>query len=143
MVATGYQSIDATVDKTNRVLKEIEQAYGWPKERRNQSYAALRVALHTLRDRLTIDESAQFAAPLPTLIRGIYYEGWDPHQVPVKMDGAEFLRRIRQGFPYDVQGGVQALTQNVLRALRPHVTEGEWEDIRSGLPKELASILST
>ena len=87
MAATGYPSIDATVDRTNRVLKDIEEAYGWPKERRNQSYNALRAVLHTLRDRVTVDESAQFAAQLPTLVRGIYYEGWDPSRVPVKMDG--------------------------------------------------------
>jgi uncharacterized protein (DUF2267 family) len=129
------------VDRTNRVLKDIEEAYGWPKERRNQSYNALRAVLHTLRDRLTVDESAQFAAQLPTLVRGIYYEGWDPSRVPVKMDGDEFLGRIRQEFPYDVQGGVQPLTQTVLHALRRHVTEGEWEDVKTGMPKELASIL--
>jgi uncharacterized protein (DUF2267 family) len=141
MAATGYPSIDATVDRTNRVLKDIEEAYGWPKERRNQSYNALRAVLHTLRDRLTVDESAQFAAQLPTLVRGIYYEGWDPSRVPVKMDGDEFLGRIRQEFPYDIQGGVQPLTQTVLHALRRHVTEGEWEDVKTGMPKEPASIL--
>ena len=141
MAATGYPSIDATVDRTNRVLKDIEEAYGWPKERRNQSYNALRAVLHTLRDRLTVDESAQFAAQLPTLVRGIYYEGWDPSRVPVKMNGDEFLGRIRQEFPYDIQGGVQPLTQTVLHALRRYVAEGEWEDVKTGLPKEVASIL--
>jgi uncharacterized protein (DUF2267 family) len=141
MVATGYPSVDTTVDKTNRVLKEIEQAYGWPKERRNQSYAALRAVLHTLRDRLTVEECAQFAAQLPTLIRGIYYEGWDPSRVPVKMDADEFLSRIRQALRYEVQGGIQPLARTVLRALRNHVTEGEWDDIKASLPNELAGIL--
>ncbi len=142
MVATGYPSIDATVDKTNRVLGEIEQAYGWRKERRGQSYAALRAVLHTLRDRLTVDESADLAAQLPTLIRGIYFEGWKPSKVPVKMDDEEFLRRIRQEFRYDVHGGVQQLVPTVLRALRRHITEGEWEDVKASMPKGLASILS-
>jgi uncharacterized protein (DUF2267 family) len=141
MVATGYPAVDTTVDKTNQVLKDIEQAYGWPRERRNQSYTALRVVLHALRDRLTIDESAHFAAQLPTLVRGIYYEGWDPSRVPVKMDGGQFLARIRQEFPYDVPGGVEPLTRTVVRALRRFVTEAEWEDVTSGMPRELASIV--
>jgi uncharacterized protein (DUF2267 family) len=141
MVATGYRSIDTTVDKTNRVLREIEEAYGWPKERRNQSYAALRAVLHALRDRLTVDECAHVAAQLPTLIRGIYFEGWDPSRVPVKMRDEEFTSRIRQEFPYDVQGGIQPLTQTVLRALRGHITEGEWDDVKTSMPKELASVL--
>jgi uncharacterized protein (DUF2267 family) len=141
MVATGYRSIDTTVDKTNRVLREIEEAYGWPKERRNQSYAALRAVLHALRDRLTVDECAHVAAQLPTLIRGIYFEGWDPSRVPVKMHDEEFLRRVRREFSYDVQGGIQPLIQTVLRALRGHVTEGEWDDIKTSMPKELATVL--
>jgi uncharacterized protein (DUF2267 family) len=94
-----------------------------------------------LRDRLTVDETAHLAAQLPTLIRGIYYEGWDPSRVPVKMNSNEFLRRIRQEFTYDVEGGVEPLTQAVLQAVRHHVTDGEWADIRSGMPRELASIL--
>jgi uncharacterized protein (DUF2267 family) len=142
MVDTGYASIDTTVDKTNQVLKEIEQAYGWPKERRNQSYGALRAVLHALRDRLTIEESADLAAQLPMLIRGLYFEGWDPSRVPVKMDRDEFLRRIRQEFRYDVAGGVEPLVQTVLRAIRRHVSEGEWNDIRSSLPRQFESLLS-
>lgn len=141
MATTGYPSFDATVHKTNRVLREIEEAYGWPKERRNQSYAALRAVLHTLRDRLGVEEAAQLAAQLPMLLRGVYYEGWDPSDVPVKMGKAEFLERIRRAFPYEVEGGTERLVQTVLRALRSYVTEGEWEDIKASVPRELESVL--
>jgi len=65
MVDAGYASFATTVDKTNHILALIEGAYDWPKDRRSQSYAALRSVLHTLRDRLTVDQSAQFAAQLP------------------------------------------------------------------------------
>ena len=109
--------IDSTVDKTNRLLKDIEQAYGWPKERRNQSYAALRAVLHAVREWLTVDECAHLAAQLPTLVRGIYYEGWDPSRVPVKLDRDAFLTRIRREVPYDVEGGVETFVRTVLRAL--------------------------
>src|SRR5258706_7316019 len=99
---TGYHSFDTTVDKTNRLLREIERAYGWPKERRNQSYAALRGVLHALRDRFTVEEGAQFAAQLPMLVRGLYYDGWDPSRVPVKMTLDQFVGRVTQEVPYDV-----------------------------------------
>jgi uncharacterized protein (DUF2267 family) len=142
MVDAGFAAFSTTVDRTNRVLKEIESAYGWPKERRNQSYAALRAVLHALRDRLSVDEAAQLAAQFPVLIRGIYYDGWDPSRVPQRMHRDEFLGRVRREFSYDVEGGMPRLVQTVLHALRPHVTQGEWEDIRAGMPRDLAAVVS-
>jgi uncharacterized protein (DUF2267 family) len=141
MVDTGLPAFSATLEKTNRVLREIEEELGWPKERRNQSYAALRIVLHAVRDRLTVDEAAQVAAQLPLLIRGVYYDGWDPSRVPQKMDSPEFFERIRTEFRYDVEGGVAAVVGAVMRALRHHITDGEWEDITSSMPRELSSLL--
>jgi uncharacterized protein (DUF2267 family) len=138
---TGYHSFDTTVDKTNRLLKEIEQEYGWPKDRRNQSYAALRGVLHAIRDRLTVEESAQFSAQLPMLVRGLFYEGWDPSNVPVRMGREDFLGRVRQEFPYEVRGTTEELVTNVIKALKLYGTEGEWEDIRASMPKELATVV--
>jgi uncharacterized protein (DUF2267 family) len=138
---TGYHSFDTTVDKTNRLLKEIEHAYEWPKERRNQSYAALRGVLHALRDRMTVEESAQFSAQLPMLVRGLYYEGWDPTNVPVRMGRDEFFNRVRQEFPYEVRGGTQELVSTVIQALKLYGTEGEWKDIKATMPEELATVV--
>lgn len=53
----------------------------------------------------------------------------------------EFLERIRREFPYEIEGGIELLVQRVLQALRHHVTEGEWDDIRSSLPQDLAALL--
>ena len=141
MAETGFRSFDTTVDKTNHILKHIEQEYGWPKQQRNLSYDALRAVLHALRDRLPAQEAAHLAAQLPMLVRGIYYEGWNPSRVPVKMNKEEFLARVRREFPFEIKGDMEQLTQSVLRALREYITEGEWEDVKSTVPKELASIL--
>jgi uncharacterized protein (DUF2267 family) len=141
MVDTGFSSFSTTVDKTNRVLKSIEQRYGWPKERRNLSYAALRAVLHTLRDRLIVEETAHFAAQLPMLIRGVYYTGWDPSRVPVKMHREEFFARVRREFPYEVEGGMEPLVDTVLESLRLHITDGEWQEVKSMLPMDLATVL--
>jgi uncharacterized protein (DUF2267 family) len=142
MSETGYSAFDTTVAKTNSVLKQIEESYGWPKERRSQSYAALRAVLHTLRDRLTVTESAHFAAQLPMLVRGVYYHTWDPSRVPIKMNREEFLQRLQHEFPYEVEGGMEQLLQHVLHALHRHVSDGEWHSIKAGLPRDFAPLLS-
>jgi uncharacterized protein (DUF2267 family) len=138
---SGYAGLNRSIEKTNQVLKQIESAYGWPADRRPQSFAALRAVLHALRDRLTVDEAADLAAQLPLVVRGLYYEGWDPSKVPVKMRREEFLTRVQEQLPYEVEGGTELLVGRVLAALRRFVTDGEWKDVRSSLPREFAEIL--
>ncbi|MEU7837789.1 MULTISPECIES: hypothetical protein [unclassified Nonomuraea] len=33
------------------------------------------------------------------------------------------------------------LLRGVLEVLKSHITEGEWEDVKAGMPKNLASLL--
>ncbi|MER7168107.1 DUF2267 domain-containing protein [Micromonospora sp. NPDC000207] len=141
MAEQMLSAFESSLDKTNLILKEIEQAYGWPKDRRNQSYAALRTVLHLLRDRMPVRESAEFAAQLPVLVRGIYFDGWQPENVPVKLNRDDFLYEVRQGFPYDVDGGVERVVQVVLDALRRHVTQGEWDDVKATMPQDLSRMM--
>ena len=139
MADTGYASFDGTVEKTNRILKEIEEAMGWPEERRDQAYAALRSVLHALRDRLTVEENAQLAAQLPMLVRGLYFEGWDPTDVPSTRE--EFVQRVQRQFPFAVEGGVERVVHVVLQVVRHHITEDEWHDVESSMPKDLVPLM--
>jgi uncharacterized protein (DUF2267 family) len=141
MSTTGLANFDTTVSKTNEVLHAIADANGWPQENHKLPYHALRAVLHALRDRLIVDEAAQFAAQLPVLIRGVFYEGWVPSRVPVKMDREAFLERVRAEFPYEVEGGIDRLVTSVLRALQRFVTRGEWEDIASVVPEDLRELI--
>ena len=133
-------AMESSIQKTNLILKDIERAYGWPKEQRNQSYCALRTVLHLLRDRMPVQESVEFAAQLPVLVRGIYFDGWKPMNVPVKLNRDDFLFEVRQGFPYDVEGGTERVVQVVLDALSRHVTPGQWNDVKDNMPRDLAQI---
>ncbi|MBQ0902458.1 DUF2267 domain-containing protein [Micromonospora sp. U21] len=141
MADTMISAYESSLDKTNLILKDIENAYGWPKDQRNQSYAALRTVLHLLRDRLPVNESVEFAQQLPILVRGIYFDGWNPSDVPIRLNRDDFLYEVRQGFPYDVEGGAERVTQVVLDTLRRHVTQGEWQDVKDTMPKDLARML--
>jgi uncharacterized protein (DUF2267 family) len=75
------------------------------------------------------------------LVRGLYFEGWKPADVPIKMDREEFLDRVRHEFPYEVAGGIEQLIRTVLQALKLYVAEGELEHIRSSVPRDLAVLL--
>ncbi len=141
-MAEQFQSaVESSVDKTNLILKDIEQAYGWPKAQRNQSFAALRTVLHLLRDRMPVTESVEFSAQLPMLVRGIYFDGWQPQNVPIKLNRDDFLYEVRQGFPYDVEGGPERVVQVVLDTLRRHITQGEWDEVKDTMPADLARMM--
>ncbi|MET8834983.1 MULTISPECIES: DUF2267 domain-containing protein [Micromonospora] len=141
MAEQMISAFESSLDKTNVMLKEIESAYGWPKECRNQSYAAIRTVLHLLRDRMPVGQSVEFAQQLPVLLRGVYFDGWQPENVPIKLNREDFLYEVRQGFPYDVEGGTERVVQVVLDTLRKHVTQGEWEDVKSAMPKDLGRMI--
>lgn len=132
---------ESSLDKTNLILKDIEQAYNWPPERRNQSYAALRTVLHLLRDRLPMEESVEFAAQLPLVLRGVYFDGWEPSNVPIKLSREDFLFEVRRNFRYDLDGGPEQVVRVVLDALRRHVTEGEWNDVKSNMPQDIGHLI--
>src|ERR1700716_1763239 len=81
--------IDTTVQKTYRWIDEISEELG--SIGRREAYRDLRAFLQTLRDRLTVDQAAELGSQLPMLVRGIYYEAWDPSRVPLKMKAEEFV----------------------------------------------------
>jgi uncharacterized protein (DUF2267 family) len=75
------------------------------------------------------------------LVRGMYYEGWEPSRVPVKMSRQEFLNRIQEEFRFDIDGGMEQLAYREMAALRQHITDGEWADVKSALPNDLEAVL--
>jgi uncharacterized protein (DUF2267 family) len=139
-MSTGYEAFDKTIHKTNTLLKNIETELGWANQR-NMSYAVLRAVLHALRDRLTVQEAADLAAQLPLLVKGIFYEGWDPSNVPKKIHKDEFIAEIRKSFTFSIDRSISEVIIIVLSVLRKHISEGELEDVLSVLPKDLSSML--
>jgi uncharacterized protein (DUF2267 family) len=135
MSATGLKISHTTVHKTNAWLNELLRELGW--QDKHGAYLAMRATLHALRDRLTVDEVAQLGAQLPMLIRGFYYEGWDPSDKPPReRHRAQFLERIEREF----RGGERIDPERVARAvftvLAKRVSEGEIEDVKHVLPAE-------
>jgi uncharacterized protein (DUF2267 family) len=138
-MATQVEVFETTIQKTNSLLKDIDEEFGWG-DRRKQAYAGLRAVLHALRDRLPVTEAANFSAQLPMLVRGFYFEGWKPESVPKKMHKDEFLEAINQQFPFEVKGGMEALTRGVTRALAKHIDANVLDDIKEELPKDIANL---
>jgi uncharacterized protein (DUF2267 family) len=70
------------------IAEAAQEARNWIGELMNElncderkAYLVLRAVLHGLRDRLSIDEVATLSAYLPTMIRGLFLEDWQPSRV--------------------------------------------------------------
>jgi uncharacterized protein (DUF2267 family) len=84
---------------------------------------------------------AQLAAQLPMLVRGFYYEGWDPTGKPLKDRHREdFLARIESEFRRDEAIDPEQVARAVFALLARKVSEGEIEDVRHVLPAEIRKL---
>jgi uncharacterized protein (DUF2267 family) len=140
MSITSADAVERSTHKTNRWLKELMAELGL--EDREEAWRLLRAYLQLLRERLTVDEAAQLAAQLPLVLRGAFYEGFDPSRQPIRLrDRNEFLARmIEHAQPIDPTTAERAV-QAATTVLRRHVSEGEVEQALSQLPNELREVL--
>ena len=91
----GAPILDTSIQRAHEWLHDIEHGLGFENE--HAAYAALRATLHAFRDRLPVELVAHFGAGLPTMIRGIYYDGWHPSATRLKAAHAEdFSLAIRR-----------------------------------------------
>ena len=131
-------SIAHAIQNTQEWLKELSDNGELADSQ--ESLAVLRAVLHRLRDRLTMEEAVDLGAQLPTMIRGIYYEGWQPSRTPTKV-------RSRQEFVDDVSARefpnavpVEQAIRDVFAVLARHCDPGEISDVIGQLPSELKSL---
>ena len=134
MTKTNVSGLDATIHKTNEWLRELTgiSDYAGPP----QAYAALHAVLHTLRDTLGVDEAAQLAAGMPMLIRGLFFEGWNPSKTPVPARSKlDFLARVSHRLA-NCHIDPKHACRSVFRLLERRISDGEIEDVRGAMHHE-------
>jgi len=139
MTTTGIATFDKTIRKTNEWVRDVMNELRVSDT--ETAYVALHATLQALRDRLTIEEAAQLSAQLPMLIRGLYFEGWDPAGKPRKeRRKEEFLARVRAMFPTRRDLDPERVARAVFAVLAKRVSAGEIADVLSILPHELKDL---
>ncbi|HYE51289.1 MAG TPA: DUF2267 domain-containing protein [Azospirillaceae bacterium] len=105
-------------------------------------YAVLKAVLHALRDRLPVEDAARLAAAMPMLMRGLYFEGWEPGPAaqpaaPPAADEADLLAEVERRL--GGRGGIaaEAALRGVLRVLARHLDAGGLDGAAKVLPEGL------
>jgi uncharacterized protein (DUF2267 family) len=135
-MTTGLDTFDKTVQESNLWLKDLMERLGTYD--RHHAYSSLRAVLHSLRDRVGAENAAHLGAQLPMLLRGLFYEGWDPTGKPSKeRHEAEFLARVAQELPRAEEGEVERAVFAVFDVLSKHIDRGSAVKLAAILPQEL------
>ena len=139
MSVSTIHGLEHTVHLTNEWLKQLTERLDWADNQR--SYRLLRSALQALRDWLDVNEAAHLGAQLPMLVRGIYYEGWHPAKTPVKERSKDaFIARVEKQFRSDPMDDPQEAVRAVFWLLDTRISDGEIDDVRHALPKQLREL---
>jgi uncharacterized protein (DUF2267 family) len=106
----------------------------------HHAYGIVRAWLHTVRDRLPVDGAAHFAAQLPLVWRGLFYDGWQPRQVPVKYTADQFLMTVAQDANLSIGEARQAAAA-VTAALQELTSPDQVGHLLAQLPGPLREVL--
>ncbi len=103
--------------------------------------------LHSLRDHITLQESLQLISQLPTVVKGIYVEGWKGTPPRRLHHETDFFQSVRQHLGptagHDLGNDAMARERihGVFQALSRYVSRGEMEDIAGQLPRDLQTLV--
>jgi uncharacterized protein (DUF2267 family) len=146
MSNTGIPAFDTTLHKTHEWLSSVMERLGT--DDRHHAYAVSRVILHAVRDLLSLHGLVHLGAQLPTLLRGVYYEGLSLSELPPgERNLKSFLRRVASShcFPPELQTERHAerAAHAVLDAIAAHLPGGEVESVKRGLPNDIRDFWQT
>lgn len=130
---------EMTVHTADRWIGDVAKQTG---DSNVAAYGAMSAVLHALRDSLPQEESASLADQLPLVIRGVYYEGWEPASTPQQHGHPEaFLRRIETEASMSSQEEAALATRATMGVLGYDIDEGEMEGVLAVLPPPIRSLV--
>lgn len=138
MSATGLDVFDHSIQTTNIWLDEIIEQIG---PDRKTAWKLLSAVLQTLRDRLSADLAAHLAAQLPLVIRGTYYDHYEPERQPSTLTAKEeFLSEVKARLIGARSLSAEIAVKAVFAMLNNHLSLGLVWKVREALPGSIRKL---
>lgn len=136
MPKNGLEIFDTTVQETHHWLKLMMQELD--SDNRRQCFNALRSCLHALRDQLAVVHAVGLGAQLPMLLRGAYYEGWQPSNAPMhERHATDFLNHVDANLARTSPFDAAEVTRATFRVLSECLDASEMRKVLHLLPAEI------
>jgi len=138
MSSTGLDVLDKSIQTTHIWLNEIMAEHG---DDRQVAWYILGAVLRALRDRLPAELAAHLAAELPLVVRGLYYDQYEPSKQPdVTRSLDDFLERVQEGLRMIRPVDSRDATRTVFKVIAHHVDLGQSAKVRDALPKDIQAL---
>lgn len=138
MSTTILPLFDKSLQTTASWLEEIQQDLG---PDRAFAWRVLSVVLQQLRDHLPLELSAHLGAQLPMIVRGTFYDKFDPTGLPRSGHSVnDFLQSVAKDLSDSRGVNPKAAVQSVLSLLKRHVSAGQMEKVERALPKGIREL---
>lgn len=98
---------------------------------------SVRTVLQSLRNRLPHDVLVAFWKKLPPLPFGIYFEGWQPSDVPLRTSLRQFVTEIQKQLPRACKTEPISAIRAVLTAVREQIGSRQIDEVKRALPQEM------
>lgn len=139
MSTTGIDALDTSMQTTHVWLKAIMAKLG---PDRHFAWHVLGAVLQTLRNRLQLDLGAHLSAQLPLVVRGLYYDHFEPSRIPSSLHSEqEFLEEISTRLAGGRGVDPHLATITVFEVLVEHLSPGLIGNVRHALPKGIARLM--
>lgn len=137
MSEQGLEVLESTMQKTHEWIARMAELAHMEK---NEAYKCLRAVLQTLRDRLPLEEAVHFGAQLPIVLRGVYYDGWQPAKVPIKYNRPEFLHAISEKIYIEGAVDPERITHETLLTISGFVPAESMLKIKHLMPHDIQTL---
>ena len=138
MTTTGLDVFDKTFQTTNIWLEEINDRIG---PDRAVAWKVLSVVLHKLRDQLPLQLAAHLGAQLPLLVRGVYYDQFEPENMPSDARSADdFIEEVQKWLRDTRTVDSKEAIDAVFGVLSRHISAGQVAKVRHALPKSIREL---
>ncbi|PWJ86014.1 uncharacterized protein (DUF2267 family) [Mesorhizobium loti] len=137
MSHTSFAGFTHSAQQAQQWVNELARDLCWSEP---SACRLLRSVLHTVRDWLSLAETADLSAQLPVLIRGIYFEGWNPSVPACERKKSDFVLSVRTSFGYDDDVDFDVAINAVFKLLDRHISHGEIVQVRNSMKKSLRKL---
>jgi uncharacterized protein (DUF2267 family) len=135
MSTTGLEVFDRSIHTTNVWLNEIIDELG---PDRNYAWHILGAVLRCMRDQLPAELAAHLASQLPLLVRGAFYEAWNPSAAARRARSAkEFLARLDDNLMGTRPTQAKQAALAVFSVLSRHIDREQITKVRNALSAQL------